>query len=418
MTVLVKDITKWSFEADDQGYALYTLTIRVFADGNEGPLTIASAAGLPQWGDPWDYFGEFDEFSTRTPAVRIERASGTRDQGPATQYDLTFTFTNKPLDPTRQRCNDTPIDDPLLEPAKISFDTVQDKEEALYDRFGASITNSAHEVIRGPQNEWDIGRIHISIEHNSPISEAALCFSMLNSVNEDWLWGCPPRTIRLKKVSIKKAYYGQCYLYFVRTFELEVNWRGWDRDILDEATKVLKGHWGSQSVTGTGTGGEAVWVLETIDGLPPDPENPAHFIRAKDRNDENMKIVLNGAGLPATLVQQSLTVVAIFFDEGRLDVRTDTLGPEGDFEVGDRVRLSNVDPSQYDGNYVVDEVVSAHRIYIMAEAGFVQGDSGPYTGTTAKIVNLDQSGSAGSIHVEKYPGADFLQLSLPIDLES
>ena len=41
------------------------------------------------------------------------------------------------------------------------------------------------------------------------------------------------------------------------------------------------------------------WILDDIDGSPPDPDNPAHFDRYKDRNGENARVLLNGYGLPA-----------------------------------------------------------------------------------------------------------------------
>jgi hypothetical protein len=42
------------------------------------------------------------------------------------------------------------------------------------------------------------------------------------------------------------------------------------------------------------------WVLDAIDGEDPDPANPAHFDQFKDRHGENSKVMLNGAGTPAT----------------------------------------------------------------------------------------------------------------------
>ena len=51
----------------------------------------------------------------------------------------------------------------------------------------------------------------------------------------------------------------------------------------------------SSGIATTGTG----WILDNINGSPPNPNNPQHFIRYKDRNGENSRVILDGYGQPA-----------------------------------------------------------------------------------------------------------------------
>lgn len=69
---------------------------------------------------------------------------------------------------------------------------------------------------------------------------------------------------------------------------------GWDRDLLDEGTKVLCGRWDENGA----------WQdvpIGTDFGSPimPDPDNPADFIQFQDRQGNVTRVVLNGEGRPA-----------------------------------------------------------------------------------------------------------------------
>jgi hypothetical protein len=62
--------------------------------------------------------------------------------------------------------------------------------------------------------------------------------------------------------------------------------------VLDEGTKALNGKWNYST---------GVWdLLPVRPGVNPDPQNPSHFIRFKDRNGENAKVILDGEGRPVS----------------------------------------------------------------------------------------------------------------------
>jgi hypothetical protein len=60
--------------------------------------------------------------------------------------------------------------------------------------------------------------------------------------------------------------------------------------LLDEGNKVLNGQF--NPTTGD-------YEVLNINGQPPNPRNPTHFGRFKDRNGENTRVILDGGGLPA-----------------------------------------------------------------------------------------------------------------------
>lgn len=282
----------WSGSRDKEGHRTYKVTHRVQTDapGRDGPAQILQTAGLPQPGDEWQFDNDADIWAFCTPEADIEAEDKER---PSTWWRVTQTFTTKPPAEDKRRCNTTKIEDPLLEPQKISGSFEKEKIEGLTDVDGIPITSSSWEPLRGPQNEWDELHPKVCIEQNVADLELPLVTALLQrggAVNDAPLWGCPAGTIRLVSFEWERKFYGSCYVYFTRKFEFEIKFDTWERDILDEGAKVLNGHW--DDATGN-------WVNDDVGGVPPDPANPTHFKRFTDREGNPMRAVLNGAGNPA-----------------------------------------------------------------------------------------------------------------------
>jgi hypothetical protein len=104
------------------------------------------------------------------------------------------------------------------------------------------------------------------------------------------MWGLPVRTIKLSTASWERVYQGSCSPYYKWTYNFDIRYDTFDRDIVDKGSKVLNGFWDQRT---------GKYKLRKIGGKFPDPSNPNHFIRFKDRNGENCPVILNGAGLPA-----------------------------------------------------------------------------------------------------------------------
>jgi len=283
-------LKKWSMVRDEEGHRTYKAIFGVWTDDpGDGPLTVLATPGLPTVGSTWSFFNDNDPWAFCTPDARVEpRVENEKGK----YWTVEFTFTTKPL----RICSNDQIEDPLLIPPKVSGSYVKYTKEAVFDRHGEPIENSAHEMFRGQQVEFDANRPNVKIQMNVANLDLGLITSMVDTVNDSPLWGLPKRCIKLSNVSWERKYYGTCYKYYTVTYEFDINYNTFDRYLLDEGTKVLNGHWDEQT---------GAWVLdpvgESYGGTPiwPDPDNPAHFIRYKDRRGENARVILNGAGLPA-----------------------------------------------------------------------------------------------------------------------
>ena len=275
---------EWSGERDDEGHRTWKIVFLVESNSkNDGPASAMVTAGLPLPGSIWNFGNDLDIWAFCRPGVSIKPRAG---KSPNLHWELGYTFSTKPYN----RCQDAKVENPLLEPPKISGTFKNKAEEATDDLFGP-ILNSAHEQMRGAQVEFDIMHPSIKIEQNvaTQLQAIALPAALANSVNSHPLWGPPPRTIKLVPSSWERKYYGQCFSYYARTLEFEINYETWDRSLLDEGQMVINGHWDKNS---------GLWVEDDIAGNPPNHYDPTHYIRSVDRKGEPMKVVLNGNGAP------------------------------------------------------------------------------------------------------------------------
>jgi hypothetical protein len=417
----------WSMSRDTEGHRTYKVKFLVECDKADGPGVAIRCPGLPYPGTRWIIDNEVDLWATCrwdadvTPLVT--------DGDPNTLFEIEFTFSTKPFD--KKSCKDTELTDPLLEPQKISGSFVKYTEEATTDRLGFPITNSAHEQLRGPQVEFDSNRPQVRIEQNVAILNLALFSSMVDCVNSTPMWGLGARKIKLSNVTWEKKFQGTCQPYYTRTFEFEIRYDGFDRDLLDEGTKVLHGHW--NNTTGN-------WDLDNIGGAAPSRNNPNHFDRFKDRQGENCRVILNGKGLPSDIRIGSEKVFASIVDGPNIGNALDDetawrecgtsvtnwdSEAEVDYLPGDVVRrIIDLGFKTYNaGIYLcltqtVDDPFSSPSWLKLIEDPPGLINAGEYRTDVRYVRGMYVKDSTrttpGTIHVEKYPGADFLQLGIPL----
>ena len=294
----------WSASRDDEGHREYRIFHKIGTDApfkwsgaayaGDGPESISGASGLPAVGDVWSYGNDSDAWAICVPS-RVIRPFDAKDGEAIQVYSVESTFSTKPLN----RCSTDEIGDPLLEPQKVRGGSVRYTIEAIKDRYGEAIMSSSHEMFRGPQVEFDGGRDQVIVEQNVADLELSLCTSLRNKLNDDVLWGLADRRIKLSDFYWEELWYGSCTYYYRRTFIFDIRNDPddlFDRKILDEGTKVINGRWDN-----------GAWVRVPYDGYGgsnnPDPDNPSHFIRFKDKNGENIRAMLDGNGMPATSQQ-------------------------------------------------------------------------------------------------------------------
>lgn len=420
MAVLLEGRTQWSLDTDEEGYKTYTLVNQVMSDITEGPLAIINCPGLPVPGvSTWMYGNDDDPSAWCRPNYNV-KPNQLRNE-PTQQWQVTHYFSNAPL--RTQRCADAPPDEPLLEPDKVFISVIRFQEEATYDRHGFATVNSSFEQIRGAINEWDKGRLVVRIIQNVPELELATLQSLLDSLNDSPMWGFLTRCVKLSDFTAEPRKYGQCYGYWVRTLIFETNKLTFDRDTLDEGTKVLNGHW--HPVTGA-------WILDNINGEEPDPLNPSHFIRLLDKYQQPMRAILDGAGKPAIDFIVGDPYVSIQDSNmGQALTNTEYWRPLASTSVP--AWDENAD---YADNAVVHYTESSPFVYIALEGnsgvnpfesppdspwrhlpnGLIK--KGSYSNTTTYqrghwVTFGGASAGAGKIHLEKYDEADFFILGIP-----
>lgn len=405
----LRGLLKWSGERDPEGHRNYRAEWQVECEPTEGPASALSCPGLPEIGSEWAIDDDEDLWAWCRADAGVEPYV---DQEKNTFFKVTQLFSTKPPPVGQRRCMNLPIEDPLLEPQKLRGGLTRYTDNPAFDRFGLRIVNSSHEQIEGPQNEWDANRNTVSIEQNVANLELPLMSAMRDAVNRDALWGHAPRTIKLTNFTWERKWHGVCELYFTRVFEFEIRDEGWDRNIADEGTKVLHGHWG----TVAGTGVPDAWILDNLDGAPPNPDNPQHFDRFKDRNGENTTTLLDGHGKPASasrgILIKSMATIPQPGDEPS-DLLFETDQAHG-FVVNDTVNVVGVNKPFLNNKYTVISIFNATHFVV---AGPIDGIE-PEDFISGGYVYKSGVSMPGIIHVERYIEADFLLLGIPTDLES
>lgn len=424
----------WSMTRDSEGHREYRIVFRVEVEnpGLDGPHTaLYFTPGLPQPGDPWLHNNDLDLWAHCKKDVQVAEVQ-VRQGEKVRYFDLTFRFSTK----SDNICQDTAIEDPLLQPIRKSGGGVRYSQEATHDRFGRPLVSSSFEMLRGPQVEFDANRDQVRISHNVALLQHDLVTSMRDTVNAFTFWGYPPRCVKLSDFTWEEKYYGKCLVYYTRNYVFDISYRynpitgliesGFDRDVPDEGTKALSGRVNPST-------GE--YDLININGAAPSPNNPLHFVRYKDRRGENTRIFLNGFGIPAGIIVSGQGYF-ISIQNGNLNKPLTNssfwiayLGPvDGsdplDWELGkvykkgEAVMISAEPDPADNGMYLATTSTDFYPPdtpgdWVHLSTGYnVTGTYNAATNYLLGDITQAQAGS-GRIHIEKFHESDFLLLGLP-----
>lgn len=300
-SILQNAVGGWdrSGSRNDGGERVFKLTTVVkTTDKNDGPQTVMFTPGLPAIGSQWNFGNDNDIWAFCTPQMNIRSLL---PKEPNFFWTVEQTFSTL----RRKTCDQELIEDPLLEIQKVSGGFTRFTEEISKNRFGNAIRTSSHELIRGPQVEFDRNRPTVTIEQNVASLGLSTFTDMIDKVNDATLWGLGSRKIKLSNVTWSRNIYGSCNYYYTRTFEFEINFETFDRTVLDEGTKALRGSWNALCTEYTADAGT-------------DKNNPLHFTRFKDCNHENSRVILDGNGLPVT--RQGTGTGTFSINAGEIDI--------------------------------------------------------------------------------------------------
>jgi len=251
----------WTLSVDDEGHRDYTVVWPVeTTDSLDGPDIALTAAGLPLPGASLSIGNSTDAwaFYQRKGSAKLRKSATQRKM-----WDVTTIYTTRP----RARCESDSIENPLLEPHKVRGAFTKFQREAVKDKDGNAVLNSANQRFRGPAVQIADSRPTVELEMNVAWLDLDFLSDYVESVNDDTWWGLSERVIKCTDFTWEQLLYGSCYTYFHVVFSFELKADKWDLQLLDEGDMV--------KIPGTA---------------------PPEFKRAKDANEELVHVLLDGNG--------------------------------------------------------------------------------------------------------------------------
>lgn len=262
MAAVSKGRIRWSLRRDDEGYRNYEVVSRVVTtDYLDGPQQVMTASGLLAIGSAYSYGNDFDPWATCYPTMDV---SPVVDKEPNKQWDVTQFFSNRPL----KRCQDTTIESPFMEPAKLSGSFMRRTKLITEDRNGNPILSSGLDTIQGITR--DDSKPTVVIEQNVASIDLDQFDEFMNSLNDAELWGLPARCVKLSNIVWSRRLFGICNYYYTRRFEFEIDRNTWDESkILDRSFQKFdtKRH-------------------PTAANDSPLRDDPNNYVRIRDKNGE------------------------------------------------------------------------------------------------------------------------------------
>ena len=263
MPAIVRGRLNWSTKRDKEGHRDYNIQWLVQSGFNDGPERVASAVGLPAIGTPWTYGNDNDLWAMCHPDLS---ANPVLTKEPNQFWTVDQTFSTRPL----HRCQDTAIDNPVMEPFRLGGGFFKTTKEATEDRDGNPLITSSKEVYRGPLVEKEVSSPFITIGYNSATLDLSLVSGLIDHLNDAPMWGLGAEQVMFTNYTWSRRLFGTCSFYYPLDMDFEVNQNGFTRRLLDEGTQYLA------------PGG--------------DPTKQEDFIQYKDKQSENKRVLLNGSG--------------------------------------------------------------------------------------------------------------------------
>src|SRR5688572_12368352 len=129
MAIVVRGPKDWRYSETGKGHRNYEVDYLAKATTSDGPYDISHAGGIPAVGSTWSFGSDVDAWAYRLPGVRLKKSA---EHGPEAGifYEVTIPYSTELPGGGDERCNTNEIEDPLLEPARISGSFVKFTKEA------------------------------------------------------------------------------------------------------------------------------------------------------------------------------------------------------------------------------------------------------------------------------------------------
>lgn len=364
MSATLQGHVDWSVDRDQVGHRDYDITWLVTTDDpNDDPSIVMACPDLPAIGSQWSFGNGVDAWALCWPNFK---ASPVVTHEPNTWWLVTQRFSTRPI----WRCQNTSIENPLLEPYKINGNFT--KRTRLVDKNydGTPARSSSQQRFTGGEMEFDDDRPTVQISFNTLLWPGEIFTRMSNTVNDSELWGLPARAIKLSTPSFQRNLWGICNFYFTVNYEFELmvkvdpdtgEFLGWDRNIADRGTRVLRGY------------SPGNWEIVAPDGSG----NPTQ---------------------PTTNASTTNPLTGVAWAVGDL------------VQPGNQMDPDAIDPTTNKANYLNPSNFEAYRLAADGEIteAFLDGKGRP----------VRDAESAAKILVQYYPESNFYELGVPSDLNA
>jgi hypothetical protein len=301
MTATVVGLHSQGFSRDEEGYRHYTVAYKVRTDSYlDGPQQVLIASGLAAPGTVYHIDNDYDAWAFCTPEMTIQAAPELDEGDPVAYYIVTQNYTNKPL----IRCQTNTIENPILEPYKLSGDFIHERYTPRTDRFGNALVYSNYEPMSGDALEISNPQPQIRIEFNAAVLPLGTYTLIIGKVNDATLWDLPPRTILLTEAKWERLLYGTCYYYYRTTYGFDIKLDTHDPLILHEGYKTLReggdpsnpADYDIYKMAGSDENTEKPVMLDSDGAFLADGSEP-HKTRPQLRDEANFLLL----GIPTTL---------------------------------------------------------------------------------------------------------------------
>ena len=273
MTAVNRGRINWSSNRDEDGHRSYQLTSRVVTTSAlDGPAAVMMASGLPAIGSSWSFGSDYDSWAYCWPTMEVVAV---QENEPNRSWDVTQTFSTRPL----TRCQDQTIDNPLLEPPKISGSFRRGSKLIEVDIYDQPIQSSSHELIVGISK--DDSKPTVIIEQNLSTLDLDNMSEYIDTLNDAELWDLPVRCVKLSNIIWNRLMFGLCDFYYTRRLEFDI-----DKNTFDEVGIIDKGFKKFDTRRAADTGVNRA-----------DPDN---YVMIRDKNGERIAEprYLDGTGDP------------------------------------------------------------------------------------------------------------------------
>lgn len=281
MSASTNKILRQELSIDKEGIRTYTITFLVVTtDIGDGPEVVANTPELPNVGVTYSSFAsdwtgkgtlnDADPWVWCTPELEA-RPHRQVDNEPTTHWEVTTKFTNA----EQTRDNTNTVQNPLLEPNKLSGNFSLKSIATTKDKDGDLIQTTAFEPIKVDRDD---AHAQIIIERNKGTIDLSTITPLINKVNNATLWGLATRKVKFNEYSWRELRYATNTKYYRERLVFGINPNTWSRDdIPNKSKKTINGG----------------WIEGVFSAFTTDVNDPSKYIRAVDKQGNPTEYFLN-----------------------------------------------------------------------------------------------------------------------------